>query len=267
MREVKQLTRAVAGASLDATERQQERKFFRLRRDLQDGGWKLGGYLTSVQGELLHKELERVMEADTPNPETGLFDPYEKRMADALADMASMAIGRDSDPDRATLVVHVDAAALATSKGVAETEDGTPLPIETVQRFLCDCYVEPVFEGPRDQVGIGRKSRVVPPWLMRRLRKRDKGCRFPGCNNTALVHAHHMQWWVRDRGPTDEEELLCLCPEHHTLLHEQNWSVRGSPSGEVVFMRPDGREFNSLRHGLRPDTRERFLPELEHDTA
>ena len=51
-----------------------------------------------------------------------------------------------------------------------------------------------------------------------------------------------MHW--ADLGPTDYVNLVLLCPRHHALLHEHGWSARGNPSlpGDLVFLRPDGRE-------------------------
>jgi hypothetical protein len=50
-----------------------------------------------------------------------------------------------------------------------------------------------------------------------------------------------------------------LCTHHHRLVHEGGWSIRGAPDENLVFVRPDGRDYEVLRPSLRDDIRERFL--------
>jgi hypothetical protein len=89
--------------------------------------------------------------------------------------------------------------------------------------------------------------------LDRLVRFRDRHCRFPGCERVRGAQVHHIVHWA-DLGPTDYENLVLLCPRHHTFLHEFRWSVRGSPSlpGDLVFVGPDGREHPPPR-GDPPD--------------
>ena len=50
-----------------------------------------------------------------------------------------------------------------------------------------------------------------------------------------------------------------LCTFHHKLVHEGGWDIRGKPDGDIVFIRPDGRDFVPLRPRLRDEIRERIL--------
>jgi hypothetical protein len=50
-----------------------------------------------------------------------------------------------------------------------------------------------------------------------------------------------------------------LCTFHHQLVHEGDWGIRGKPDGEMVFVRPDGRDYEVVRPGLRDDIRDRIL--------
>ncbi|MCU1387977.1 MAG: hypothetical protein JWL72_1315, partial [Ilumatobacteraceae bacterium] len=65
------------------------------------------------------------------------------------------------------------------------------------------------------------------------------GCRFPGCQHTAWVDAHHIVHWL-DHGSTVESNLICLCRTHHRLMHEGGWTITGDPRGDLWFHRPDG---------------------------
>ena len=84
---------------------------------------------------------------------------------------------------------------------------------------------------------------------------RDHGCRFPGCGRRALLHIHHILWWTRDRGPTEEQNLVGLCPFHHRLVHEGGWTITGNPAGRITFTSPTGRALATGPPGLRDDVR------------
>lgn len=88
-------------------------------------------------------------------------------------------------------------------------------------------------------MGIGRKERKVPRWLLRALRYRDGGCTFPGCESKRFLHAHHIVHWSRG-GPTDLDNLVLVCTFHHKLLHEYGWQVELSRDGLTRWFRPGG---------------------------
>ena len=73
-------------------------------------------------------------------------------------------------------------------------------------------------------VRAGRKTRSVPPALRRALKSRDRGCRFPGCENHRFVDAHHIQHWAHG-GETRLDNLVLLCRRHHRLVHEGGYSI------------------------------------------
>ena len=109
-----------------------------------------------------------------------IYEPYEARCADALHQMAFPALGADSAPDKATVVLHVDAQDLTASTGRAGAENGPDLLPETVLRFACDAGIRTAVEDEqRRPLGIGRVSRSIPLWLRRQVRRRDGGCVFP----------------------------------------------------------------------------------------
>jgi hypothetical protein len=98
-------------------------------------------------------------------------------------------------------------------------------------------------DGSGRTVGVGQATRVVPRWLRRRLMRRDDHtCQFPGCGARKFLHAHHVIHWVHG-GPTNLDNLLCLCSIHHTLVHEFGWSVILARSGAVTWFRPGGRVY------------------------
>jgi hypothetical protein len=120
---------------------------------------------------------------------------------------------------------------------------------ETARRLSCDARVQTVANDADGNVtGIGRTSRVVPPWLRRVIETRDRGmCTFPGCERKRYLECHHIVPWAKG-GATDAHNLLTTCWKHHKLLHEGGWSVFGVPGPHVGWLRPDGSPFEPRAH-------------------
>jgi len=244
------------------------RKPIRLRwRWDHDHGWlRLSGRLADADGAVVVAALDRLAEQKAPDPVTGVYELHEVRAADALVELASTQLAADSDADRATVVVHVDAEVLAGGNGNAVLEDGPAVSAGTVRRLACDARLQVVADGPDGQpLGVGRTTRTVPPWLSRLVRRRDGGCRFPGCGRTRWTHAHHRRHWA-DGGPTDLDNLLQLCSHHHHLIHADDWRIEGDAVGPLRFVRPDGRPLADhpppLGRRARDHLNGRFPPNL-----
>jgi len=86
---------------------------------------------------------------------------------------------------------------------------------------------------------VGRRTRTIPPAIVRGLRRRDGGCRFPGCTWERFVDGHHVIHWA-DGGKTKLDNLVLLCRHHHGLVHEGGFSVASDGAGGWHFARPDG---------------------------
>jgi hypothetical protein len=201
----------------------------------------LEGVLPAEQGAIMEGALQGAAEDVTV--EDGVRDRDGARLADALVELVSSSGASASGP---CVVVHADVSVLADwpeekTPLLSETDTGTRLADETMRRLACDATIEWVVEAGGHPIGVGRRSRSVPPWLLRLLRNRDGGCRFPGCESRRWVKAHHNSHWARG-GPTDLDNLALLCHAHHRLVHEGGWSIRGHPAGRLRFHDPGGRE-------------------------
>jgi hypothetical protein len=215
------------------------------------------GRLPADQGAVVDKALARLCEGMPKLPD-GIYQRLERRGADALVVLASARIAEDADPDRATIVVHVEADALTGAEGSAALEGGCELAPETVRRLACNASIQTIINHNGKPLGVGRKTRTPPPWLRRLVIKRDGCCRFPGCERRRHLHTHHVRHWTRE-GPTDLDNLALLCTFHHQLVHEGGWDIRGKPDSTLVFVRPDGRDYEVVRPGLRDDIRHRIV--------
>jgi hypothetical protein len=194
-----------------------------------DGEFRMGVRLPVEAGAVVRTALERIAQRRVEeNPEV-VREAHGAQLAHSLTDLASGGLAADPDADRATVVVHVDAATLVgPGEGPAQLDGEVPVHAEVARRLACDGRLEIVAEGADGRpVGVGRARRTIPAWLWRLVRRRDGGrCRFPGCGHRGWLQGHHIRWWSRG-GRTDLDNLLTVCGRCHRLLHELGWTVQG----------------------------------------
>lgn len=233
-----------------------------MRRSRDLGGVRLWGFLPDVEGATFVKAIERLAEDAVKDPNTGLYPSYDRRCADALVTMATMALAEEQPKHgaRAMVVAHIDIGPDA-DKISGKLDSGDVISGETAQRITCDASIEAVMESNGKPVKMGQTKRTPPPYMQRALRKRDIGCRFPGCHRIALTSSHHMVHWIKD-GVTEPDNLILLCYFHHHLVHEGGWGVRGDPYDTVEFVKPNGEVLMSEAPRLSADMRNRLLGRL-----
>lgn len=201
-----------------------------------DGTLNVRGNLPAVEGEILLKGLELAADAIGPDTDGGRPD-----RADALVGLAESAIANGisaaAGGDRHQVIVHWDVG--RDGAGSATTEAGIGLSPEALARIGCDASLVTMVERDGEPLSVGRKTRAIPPALARALRFRDGGCRFPGCERTRFVDAHHIEHWA-DGGETSLDNLVQLCRTHHRLIHEGGFSVERTAAGPL-FRKPSGR--------------------------
>jgi Domain of unknown function (DUF222)/HNH endonuclease len=253
--------RGALAATLPATRRAHELRYLSWSWN-EDGSLRITGRLPADDGALLLAALEQTDQpstAPTDSPSrTYEADPAGARHADALAAMARTVLdtapGRRAGGDPVEVVVHVDADTLAADQvhECSEIEHGPALAPETARRLGCDAALVRILERDGRSLAVGRRTRKIPPALRRALRRRDDGCRFPGCTHTRFLHAHHIQHWARG-GPTTLHNLVHLCSHHHRLVHEGGFTVEHADRGRKLrFRRPSGEEIPAAASCPRP---------------
>lgn len=147
------------------------------RWDPDSGMLHIWGKLPYDQGAVFEKTLDLMAQKAR---EAGIGEPMDALRADALTELCSSWASGQKDANRAAVVVHVKAEDLAAVRGVGELENGVALCAETVRRASCDGRVQMVvWSEDGEPIGVGRSTRIVPRWLLRLVKHRDKGCRFP----------------------------------------------------------------------------------------
>lgn len=223
-----------------------------LQWNLDRSQLKFRGSMPGAEGETFQAGLEAATDQISPNPETGMFDPYPARMTDALIELVATS-GESSRTAPPQVTIHADLETLMTAtQGVAELEHGALVPNETARRLACDAVVETAVHSENIVVGVGRRSRSIPGWLRRLVYHRDGGrCKFPGCGNTKWLQAHHILHWSKG-GVTDLNNLILLCGHHHRFVHEHGWHITGDPNDRATFRRPNWAPYPSPRSRLHP---------------
>lgn len=254
--QLERLMRGYRGALLDDAERALERRHLTTHWD-DDGSLRISGSFPAEEGALLLKALELAQAQLAAEGHPGALSadgveagasseaaPDRPTAADALIAVAESTVARGvaaaSGGDRHQIVVHVDLDELVGNEGRSggELDSAVRLPAVAVRRLGCDASIVALIERHGRALSVGRKSRSVPSAMARALRARDGGCRFPGCDRTQFVDAHHVEHWARG-GETSLDNLVQLCRHHHRLVHEGGFSVERR-RGDLVFRRPDG---------------------------
>jgi hypothetical protein len=88
---------------------------------------------------------------------------------------------------------------------------------------------------------VGAVTDSIPVHLRRAAAVRDRGCRFPGCDQpVAACQPHHIIPRAQG-GPTCLTNLLLLCTFHHLIaVHRWGWGINLHPDGTVTATSPDG---------------------------
>jgi hypothetical protein len=236
------------------SEKQYESRWVRLAETISG--------MVSISG-MLDPETARplLLAMDTLAKKAGASDERTQgqRNADALADLARIAINADQLPvtggSRPTVNVIVREETLrdapCPTHNPAVYDDGTPLNLTKLHQTCCDARYARVVLGPNGELlDLGRTTRDVSPAQKRALHHLDGGCRAGNCTKPAhATDAHHIRWW-RFGGRTDLSNLVLLCDFHHYLIHTLGWTLDMDPGRVVTFTSPDGlRSYTSKPRG------------------
>ena len=244
--------------ALDAAAVAAEQRFAAEQRWLRvtpmENGWSLiSGQFDSIGAATLRTALEPLAQR------TGQADDrcLERRQADALVELASLALDSGRLPHRATQRPHLQVTTtLETLRGLAgspaaDLEYSEPVSAKTVQRIACDSSIARIVFGPGSVVvEAGRARRVVSSAMRRALNARDQHCQWPGCERPASwTAAHHLVHWVAG-GATDLSNLVLLCLRHHWMVHEGGWQLVQASTGELRTIAPS---YDYLHPARAPD--------------
>ena len=169
----------------------------------------------------------------------------EKRMADAVVDVAMHALDSGLIPQQGSQRTHLNVtASLETLLGLpgapaAELEFSLPISAKAVERLACDCSITRILlDSDSMVIDVGRARRVISGPQRKALNARDRGCVWPGCDRTASwTSGHHLVHWAHGGGG-DLRDLALLCYRHHWMVHEGNWQMVRTDDGNLLTIPP-----------------------------
>jgi hypothetical protein len=155
---------------------------------------------------------------------------------------------------KADVVVSVPVLTLLGESDTPATLDGwIPIDPDTARILAADArsFIRILTHPETGTVlSVGRKRYKVPKDLQRFLQIRDATCRFPGCSIAARRSDidHTLDWQYE--GETEHTNLAHLCPGHHTLKGNTNWTVTQADdgSGVLTWTTPSGRTYRTYPH-------------------
>ena len=229
------------GQQLDAVENR------RLElKPCEDGSLIVHGLLDSVGGATLRTTLDALARP------MGVGDDRkrERRLADALIELAAHGLDAGVVPQRAGDHVHLQVtASLETLLGMTgapagEMDFSSPIAAATVRRLACDAGVTRVLMDAKSAViDVGRTTRVPSVATRRALNARDRGCVWPGCDRPAgWTAAHHVVFWGHG-GDTDIDNIVLICHLHHWMVHEGGWVLARTDNATVRAVPPRARSY------------------------
>jgi hypothetical protein len=189
------------------------------------------------------------------------YEPFDRLQADALVEVCSERGRRDGGSSfggtPANVVVHIDVGLLAglhaTAKakpkdagddptnGYASIEGLGRISSEVARRLCCDARINVSLDAANGSCLDLKPLHRYPSTAQRtEIRRRDNGCRFPGCGFTTYTDIHHMQLFTKG-GKTTLDNLITLCSSHHHAVHEIGWKMSGDANDKVTFTSPHGR--------------------------
>ncbi|HEY8855053.1 MAG TPA: DUF222 domain-containing protein [Candidatus Dormibacteraeota bacterium] len=218
-----------------------ENRSLRISTDEESGAVFLSGVFDSESGAVIRTVLEPLARRSGADDKR----PYDKRMADALVDVAWHHLDNGLVPQNAGQRTHLQVTtSLETLKALdgapaAELEFSLPISAKTVERLACDCSVTRILLSSDSMViDVGRAKRVISGPARKALNVRDRGCTWPGCDRPATWSSgHHLVHWIHG-GTNEPHNLTLLCYRHHWMVHEGGWQILRGDGGRIVTIPP-----------------------------
>jgi hypothetical protein len=223
-----------------------------------DGMWCLSGRFDPVTGLTLSARIDAAISAlfAEQTPDTCPTDPVDKQQHLAGLAVASLIEhdGVGGKPGRPEYIVVVDSS---SPDGAGGPSLDWGIPVEIPYRILADMIDDSdahvhavvvrngvVIHAP-GELDLGRTTRLANRAQRRALRALYATCAIPGCRvRYDRCKLHHIIWW-RNGGRTDLANLLPVCAQHHTKIHDSGWDITLAANRELTIHFPDGTIHNT----------------------
>jgi hypothetical protein len=103
-----------------------------------------------------------------------------------------------------------------------------PVSIDTIKELACGRGYRVMIQGDHGEVlWMGKKPRLFSEAQKKAVVLRDgPGCSIAGCHKPSRqCHVHHVEFFSQG-GPTDVDNAILLCNEHHHMIHKSPFEIR-----------------------------------------
>ncbi len=216
-------------------------RYLAFQPALDETSVRLSGVLSGAMGKELQAAVDARADEFPPFPD-GTRAPVSQRRADALVSLVTDSAGTGGG-EAPAVIVNVDAADATPSNGESGVAlvSGPRIGPDALEAILCDAVVEvTATAGDGSPLGVGRRSRTIPPRLRRHVLARDDGCTVAGCVSTYRLEVHHRVPFS-EGGRTDPDNLTTLCwYHHHVAIHGHGFTIDPqSPRGRLRLRPPE----------------------------
>ena len=150
------------------------------------------------------------------------------------------------------IIVDADDTARLPSQPAAESRD--------LLRSIINGFLSVQIRGAGGRIlNLGRTSRLVNAAQTKALLTRwNHRCATPGCNHTRWLQFHHIKDWASG-GLTDLDNLIPLCPTHHTMITSGELTIVPDSIDPTLlrFRFPNGESWTSADH--QPPIPDKFM--------
>ena len=237
-----------------------------------DGMVHLRGEFDAVTGRRIRSRLQadasRMLDADNKNANKHASTngsgagrrSFDQCMADALDNLTSNSSARSGAGEPFAdicVVAHVDEA---TGELIAQLPDGERLPPSVLEQLACNARLTGVIYDRKGRpIWRTHPRRRATEAQRQMLIARDGGC-FACGTDPDLCDIHHVEP-VSQGGPTNLDNLVLACWQHHNAVHHFGWRIHGPPGNRTLH--PP----NTINHGPAhaPDRPVLFGPS-DHNT-
>jgi hypothetical protein len=218
-----------------------ENRSLRISTDEDSGAVFLSGEFDPESGAVIRTVLEPLARRSGADDKR----PYDKRMADALVDVAWHHLDNGLVPQNGSQRTHLQVtASIETLKALdgapaAELEISLPISAKAVERLACDSSLTRILLSSDSMViDVGRAKRTISAPQRKALNARDQHCVWPGCDRPASwTSGHHLKHWIHGGG-SDLPNLALLCYRHHWNVHEGGWQLVRTEAGKFMTVPP-----------------------------
>ncbi len=235
-------------AGVDPIERQRRAREAKMWVEKDTGLGILWAKLPRPQFEQVRQAIDRHYHHHLQQDRSDGQDPNRvrspnQRRADVVFELLTNRDADTGEPLAETVGVKAKAATQLIVVAPIGTVDGTdpdgtceivgvgPVPRHILSTLSPDTQLAGmVFDRAGRPLWLGRRQRLANTAQRLAIAIRDGGC-FVCHAPMHQCQLHHIKEWHRDRGRTDIDNLVAVCPRHHKWLETNNLEVTPTPNG------------------------------------